>query len=78
MHVTLFGTFLIAAAVGYLSEWSRFTRNGYIPSILICIGGAFVFYLVRSMFGIGFGSHGLNAIASSVGALAILPFHWRK
>jgi hypothetical protein len=30
------------------------------------------------MFGIGFGSAGLNAIASSIGALIIVPTHWRK
>jgi hypothetical protein len=30
------------------------------------------------MFGIGFGSAGVNAIVSSIGALIIVPFHWRK
>lgn len=78
MHMTLFGTLLIAAIVGYVSERSGFTRNGYVPSILICIGGAFCLYLLRVMFGIGFGSHGVNAILSSIGALVIVPFHWRK
>lgn len=78
MHVTLFGTLLIGAVVGYIAERSGFTRNGYLPSVFICMGGAFAFYLLRVMFGIGFGSHGLNAIISSIGALIIVPFHWRK
>ena len=78
MFPTLIGTVVIAGIVGYASERSGFTRNGIVPSIIICIGGAFLFYFVRIMFGIGFGSPGLNAIASSVGALVIVPTHWRR
>ena len=78
MFPTLIGTVVIAGIVGYLSEKTGFTRNGIVQSIIICVGGAFVFYFVRLMFGIGFGSPGLNAIVSSVGALVIVPTHWRK
>ncbi|GHG85823.1 hypothetical protein [Pseudodonghicola xiamenensis] len=78
MYMTLMGTVVIAGIVGYASERSGFTQNGIIPSIIICIGGAFLFYFVRVMFGIGFHSAGMNAIASSIGALIIVPFHWRK
>ncbi len=78
MFPTLIGTVVIAGIVGYASEKTGFTRNGIIPSIIICIGGAFLFYFVRLMFGIGFGSPGLNAIASSIGALIIVPTHWRR
>ncbi len=78
MHVTLFGTLLIAGIVGYISERSGFTHNGYLPSVFICVGGALALYLLRVMFGIGFGSHGINAIVSSIGALVIVPFHWKK
>ncbi|WP_223421396.1 hypothetical protein [Tateyamaria pelophila] len=78
MFPTLIGTVVIAGIVGYASEKTGFTRNGILPSIIICIGGAFLFYFVRLMFGIGFGSSGLNAIVSSVGALIIVPTHWRK
>jgi uncharacterized membrane protein YeaQ/YmgE (transglycosylase-associated protein family) len=74
----MIGTVVIAGIVGYLSERSNFTHNGILQSIIICIGGAFLFYFVRLMFGIGFGSAGLNAIASSIGALIIVPTHWRK
>ncbi len=77
MFPTIMGTVVIAGIIGYLSEKSGFTRNGILPSIIICVGGAFLFYFVRLMFGIGFGSSGLNAIVSSIGALVIVPFHWR-
>ncbi|MFX0540807.1 hypothetical protein ACEWPM_003610 [Roseovarius sp. S4756] len=77
MFPTIMGTVVIAGIVGYLSEKSGFTHNGIVQSIIICIGGAFLAYFLRLMFGVGFGSPGLNAIASSVGALIIVPTHWR-
>ncbi len=78
MFFSFFGTVIIAGIVGYLSERSGFTRNGFIPSIIICIGGAFLFFMISRMFHIGFGSPGLNAILSSVGALIIVPTHFRR
>ena len=77
MFLPLMGTVVIAGIVGYVSERSEFTHNGILPSIIICIGGAFLFYFVRIMFGVGFGSPGLDAIISSIGALIIVPTHWR-
>ena len=78
MFLALFGTVVIAGIVGYLAEKTNFTHNGILQSIIICVGGAFLFYFIRLMFGIGFNSAGLNAIASSIGALVIIPTHWRK
>ena len=78
MFLTLMGTVVIAGIVGYASEKTGFTQNGYLQSIIICVGGAFLFYFVRIMFGVGFGSAGMNAIVSSIGALVIVPFHWRS
>ncbi|MGB0968263.1 MAG: hypothetical protein ACPGUX_08770 [Halocynthiibacter sp.] len=78
MFLVLMGTVVIAGIIGYASEKTGFTENGYLQSIIICVGGAFLFYFVRIMFGIGFSSPGMNAIISSVGALIIVPFHWRK
>ena len=78
MFMILMGTVVIAGIVGYLSEKTGFTDNGYLPSIIICVGGAFLFYFVRIMFGISFGPPGLNAVISSIGALIIVPTHWRK
>lgn len=78
MFPILIGTVVIAGVVGYVSERSGFTRNGILQSIIICIGGAFLAYFVQLMFGFGFRSAGLNAIVSSVGALIIVPTHWRR
>ena len=78
MFLTLMGSGVIAGIVGYASERSGFTSNGYIPSIIICVGGAFLFYFVRIMFGFHFGSPGLDAIISSIGALIIVPTHYRN
>lgn len=78
MFPTLIGTVVIAGIVGFASERLGFTRNGYLQSIIICIGGAFLFYFVALMFGLGFRAPGLNAILASVGALVIVPTHWRR
>lgn len=78
MFPTLIGTVVIAGIVGYLSEKTGFTRNGILQSVIICIGGAFLFFFQRIMFGIRIGSPGLDAIISSVGALIIVPTHWRR
>jgi uncharacterized membrane protein YeaQ/YmgE (transglycosylase-associated protein family) len=78
MFPTLMGTVVIAGIVGYVAEKTGFTHNGYLQSIIICVGGAFLFYFVRIMFGLKFGSAGVDAILSSIGALVIVPTHWRK
>lgn len=78
MFPSIFGTVVLAGIIGYLSERSGFTHNGILQSIIICVGGAFLFFFVRLMFGVGFGSHGMNAIVSSIGALIIVPTHWRS
>ncbi|MEM9579306.1 MAG: hypothetical protein AAF891_01360 [Pseudomonadota bacterium] len=78
MFLPLMGTVVIAGIVGYISEKSGFTQNGYLPSIIICVGGAFLFYFVSIMFRVSFGSPGVNAIIASIGALVIVPTHWRR
>jgi uncharacterized membrane protein YeaQ/YmgE (transglycosylase-associated protein family) len=78
MFPVLIGTVFIAGIVGYAVEKTGFTSNGYLPSIIICIGGAFLAYFLKLMFGIGLNPPGVNAIVSSLGALIIVPTHWRK
>jgi uncharacterized membrane protein YeaQ/YmgE (transglycosylase-associated protein family) len=78
MFLTLMGTVVIAGIIGYAAEKTGWTHNGILQSIIICIGGAFLFFFVRIMFGVGFHSPGMNAIVSSIGALIIVPFHWRR
>ena len=77
MFPVMIGTVVIAGIVGYASEKTGFTRNGILPSIIICVGGAFLAYFVQIMFGLGFRLPGINAIAASIGALVIVPTHWR-
>ncbi|MFY0680814.1 MAG: hypothetical protein JXR13_09605 [Thalassovita sp.] len=78
MFPVLIGTVVVAGIVGYLTEKFGFTHNGYLPSIIICVGGAFLFYFVRIMFGISFGPPGVDAGLAAIGALVIVPTHWRK
>ncbi len=78
MFFAFFGAVIIAGIIGYAAERTGFTHNGYIPSIIICVGGSFLFFMVARMFHIGFGSPGMNAIVASVGALIIVPTHFRR
>ena len=78
MLIALPGTIFLAIIIGYFSEKSGFTRNGYMISIIVCVGGAVVFFWIRALFGISFGSTGVNAIVSAVGALVIVPSHFRR
>lgn len=73
-----FGAIMIAGIVGYVSEKSGFTHNGFVQSIIIAVGGAVLFFMVRVMFGISFGPPGVDAIISAVGALVLVPTHYRK
>lgn len=75
---TLFGTFTIGAFVGYIAEQTGFVRNGYLASVVIALGGAMLFFFIRTMFQISFGSPGLDAVLSAAGALIIVPTHWRR
>ena len=73
-----FGAMMIAGIVGYVSEKTGFTHNGYLQSIIIAVGGAVLFFMVRVMFGISFGPPGVDAVISAVGALILVPTHWRR
>ncbi|MEQ5871373.1 hypothetical protein J4E08_15910 [Sagittula sp. NFXS13] len=77
MFPVLTGTVVIAGIVGYLSEKTGYTRNGVLASIIICVGGAFLFYFMKIMFGIGFRTPAWNAIAASVGALLLVHASYR-
>ncbi|MCH2163841.1 MAG: hypothetical protein MK098_04190 [Marinovum sp.] len=78
MFPTLIGTVVIAGIVGYLSEKTGWTRNGILQSVIICVGGAFLFYFASLMFGIRLGAPGIDSIIASIGALIIVPTHWRR
>jgi len=78
MFFAFFGSMIIGGIVGYLSEKWGLTSNGYLASIIICLGGVFLFYMLRVMFGISFGPPGLDAIIGSAGALIIVPTARRR
>ncbi len=78
MFFAFFGSLIIGGIVGYASEKWRITRNGYLASIIICLGGVVLFFMVRIMFGFSFGSAGLDALAGSAGALVIVPTAGRR
>jgi len=78
MFPSLIGTLVIAGIVGVMSERSGFTRNGLVPSVIICLGGAGLVYFVWVMFGFGFQRPGWNAIIAAIGALIIVPTRFRK
>lgn len=78
MFFSFFGSMIIGGIVGYMSEKYNFTHNGIIPSIIICLGGVMLLFMVRVMFGWSFGSPGLNAIIGAAGALVIVPTAARK
>ncbi len=75
---SFFGSLMIGGIVGFASEKWGFTRNGYLSSIIICLGGVVLFFMARIMFNISFGSPGLDAIAGSAGALILVPTARRR
>lgn len=75
--MAFFGTMVLAGIIGYVSEKYGYTRNGIIQSMIICIGGSVLFYMVSLMFGIRFGSAGVQAIVASIGSLILVPTHYR-
>lgn len=78
MFFSFFGSLIIGGIVGYLAEKWKFTHNGILPSIIICLGGVMILFMVRVMFGFSFGTPGVNAIVGSAGALVIVPTAGRK
>jgi len=68
-----FGSLVIAGIVGYLFEKWGWSHNGILPSIFIALGAVVVLFMVRVMFGLTFGSPGVDAIVGSAAALVLIP-----
>lgn len=70
MFIGLFSALFVGAAVGALAERLGLTRNGYVVSIAIAVGGAIIltFSQVILGFGLGFG----RGMTAAVGAGAAL------
>ena len=73
MFFAFWGSLVIGGLVAYFSEKWDFTHHGYLQAIIIAIGGVVIVFMVRVMFNISLGSHGLNAIAGAAGALILIP-----
>ncbi|MGP1356311.1 hypothetical protein [Roseicyclus sp.] len=70
---SFFGSLMLAGIVAYLFERWGWSHNGLVPSVLITWGAVLALYFLRALFGLSFGSPGLDAIIGSVAALVLVP-----
>ena len=73
MHQLFFGmltALILGAATGAFSEYFRFTRNGYVVSIAIAVGGAVILFFAQKVLGLGLGFE--RAGTAIIGAVAAL------
>lgn len=73
MFFAFWGSMVIGGIVAYLAEKWDLTHHGVIQAIIIALGGVFLLFMVRVMFGLSFGSPGVNAIIGAAGALILIP-----
>lgn len=73
MFFSFWGSLVIGGIVAYLAEKWDFTHHGVLQAIIIALGGVILLFMVRVMFGFGFGSPGVNAIVGALGALILIP-----
>jgi hypothetical protein len=59
--------------VAYLFERWGWSHNGVVPSVLICWGAVLILFSYASLFGLSFGSPGVDAIIGSAAALILIP-----
>jgi len=64
---------VIGGIVAYLAEKWELTHHGVLQAIIISLGGVILVYMARVMFGISFGSPGVDAIIGAAGALILIP-----
>ena len=73
MFFSFWGSLVIGGVVAYLAEKWDLTHHGVIQAIIIALGGVILVFMARVMFGISFGSPGVNAIVGAAGALILIP-----
>ena len=73
MLFSFWGSLIIGGIVAYLAEKWDLTHHGVLQAIIIALGGVILLLMARVMFGISFGSHGVNAIFGAAGALILIP-----
>lgn len=68
----ILASLILGAATGAFAEYFRFTKNGYVLSIAIGVGGAVILSFTQSLLGIGLGlGRAATAIVGAVGALLL-------
>lgn len=73
MFFAFWGSLIIGGIVAYLAEKWDLTHHGVVQAVIIAVGGVFLLFMARVMFGISFGSPGVNAIVGALGALILIP-----
>jgi len=73
MFFSFWGSLVIGGIVAYLAEKWELTHHGVVQAIIIALGGVILVFMARVMFGISFGSPGVNAIIGAAGALILIP-----
>lgn len=73
MFFAFWGSLVIGGVVAYLAEKWDFTHHGVVQAIIIALGGVILVFMARVMFGISFGTPGVNAIVGALGALILIP-----
>ena len=73
MFFSFWGSLVIGGIVAYLAEKWELTHHGVLQAIIIALGGVILLFMARVMFGLSFGSHGLNAIVGAAGELILIP-----
>ena len=73
MFFSFWGSLIIGGIVAYLAEKWDLTHHGILQASIIALGGVIVLFMVRIMFGLSFGSPGVNAIVGAAGALILIP-----
>lgn len=72
----MFSAMILGATVGAFAEYFGFTRNGYVVSVALGVGGAVILWFAQGLFGIAFGLG--RAGVSILGAVAVLIFASRR
>lgn len=73
MFFSFWGSLVIGGVVAYIAEKWDFTHHGVVQAIIIALGGVILLFMARVMFGISFGTPGVNAIIGALGALILIP-----
>lgn len=66
----MFAALVLGAATGAASERFGFTRNGYVVSMALGVGGAIILWFCQGLLGIGLGFG--RAGTSIIGAVGML------